>query len=38
MNESQALARAMTLAYLTVANLALSKPLTVKEVINGRHQ
>jgi len=33
MNDTQAIARALTLAYLTVANMLLSKPQTLKELI-----
>jgi hypothetical protein len=32
MNETQAFARAQTLAYLFVSNLLLNKPQTVKEL------
>lgn len=33
MNETQAMARAKTLAYLSVANWQLDKPQTVKELV-----
>lgn len=33
LNNEQANARAQTLAYLTVANMLLSKPLTIKDVV-----
>lgn len=34
MNEQQANARALTLAYLTVANLLLSKPETIRSIVS----
>lgn len=33
LNEQQSNARAQTLAYLTVANMLLSKPTTIKELV-----
>jgi hypothetical protein len=33
LDQTQAQARAQTLAYLTAANMLLSKPLTIKDVV-----